>query len=72
MYRVTIRTTARAGPRTSSRLHSVIRAIDRWRRTRRTMMALQVLDDAMLTDIGVSRCAIDWVARSSSPDPEAR
>lgn len=44
-------------------------AFQRWQRQRRAERSLSRLGDAMLKDIGISRCQIAGVARRVSFDP---
>jgi hypothetical protein len=41
-------------------------AIRRWRQRRRNAAALYALDDAVLKDIGVCRCAIEYIVREQN------
>ena len=57
-------------PRTPLRLFRILRD---WWREHQTSLALGALDDAILKDIGVCRCEIDWIAREQFADrPRAR
>ena len=43
--------------------HGLLGALRRWRRERRTAVALHSLDDAGLKDLGIYRCQIPSIAR---------
>ena len=52
----------------SAAARSPLRALHRWWRERRMIMALSALDDASLKDIGVYRCDIQRIARDRRAD----
>jgi uncharacterized protein YjiS (DUF1127 family) len=48
------------------------RALRRWWLERRTIAALEALDDVMLKDIGLCRCAIPWTAWAIHAETKSR
>lgn len=69
MSSTTIQTISLMTALKAGRTWRLVRAFARWRHQRRTEMALDVLDDAILKDIGVCRCEIQAIARSTWTDP---
>lgn len=63
MHSMTIGATTRVAT-WRTRAYDLALAFDRWRRERRTAVALYALSDATLKDIGMYRCEIPWRARS--------
>jgi uncharacterized protein YjiS (DUF1127 family) len=52
--------------RAARHLGQLWQAYRRWRRIRETELALEVLSDRTLADIGVSRGEIPWIARETA------
>jgi uncharacterized protein YjiS (DUF1127 family) len=66
---MTIQTTAQASTWATCRTMRPVRALIRWWRERRTVMALDALDDETPKDPGICRCEIPSIARSTWTDP---
>jgi uncharacterized protein YjiS (DUF1127 family) len=72
MYVVSLPRSGATGAQAGGMALRLARAMRRGWLERRTIAALEALDDATLKDIGLSRCAIPWVAWVTHADTRSR
>lgn len=68
----TMRMTVRLTLWASSRTCRLVEVFRRWLHERATAAALHELDDAALKDLGICRCEIPWLARSTRSELDMR